>query len=71
MPAGRPLGDRDAWGPTPAPQPPDTGGVALGVVWGEGMANHRYSTGAGRILEFIERLVRMVYQRLFVQGGEA
>jgi len=42
----------------------------VGVVWGEGVSNQRApATGAG-ISGWVERLIRAVWQRFFMHGGE-
>ena len=45
----------------------------MGVVWGEGegAANQGGSAAGVAIPDWIERLVRAVWRRLFVHGGEA
>ena len=43
----------------------------MGVVWGEGVPNrHDPATGAG-ISGWVERLIRAVWERLFMRGGDA
>jgi hypothetical protein len=43
----------------------------VGVVWGEGVPNQRGpATGAG-ISGWVERLIRALWQRLFMHGGDA
>lgn len=43
----------------------------MGVVWGEGVPDQRGpATGAG-ISGWVERLIRAVWQRLFLYQGEA
>ena len=45
----------------------------MGVVWGEGegAANQRGTAAGVDIPDWIERLVRAVWRRLFMHGGEA
>jgi hypothetical protein len=45
----------------------------VGVVWGEGegAANQRGPAAGVAIPDWIERLFRAVWRRLFVHGGEA
>jgi hypothetical protein len=70
-----PLGGRPGAGTGhPRPQSPTiTRGGLVGVVWGEGegAANQRGPAVGVDIPNWIERLVRAVWRRLFVHGGEA
>ena len=58
-----------AWGPTIPPNPPE-GGFAVGVIWGEGMADHRSPTRGAGIRNYIDRLLRAVWHRLFAHEGQ-
>jgi hypothetical protein len=63
MPAGRPLGGRPARGPATIPESPGRG-FTVGVIWGEGMADHRSSTTGAGIRHRIERFMRALWDRL-------
>lgn len=42
----------------------------MGVVWGEGVPNQRGpATGAG-ISHWVDRLIRVVWERLFLNRGD-
>ncbi len=56
-----------------ARNPPNNPRGLVGVVWGEGegAANQGGPAAGVAIPDWIERLVRAVWRRLFVHGGEA
>ena len=41
----------------------------MGVVWGEGPASQRGRAADADISEWIERLIRAVWRRIFMYGG--
>ncbi len=43
----------------------------MGVIWGEGMADHRSPSRGAGIRNWIERFIREVWNRLFAREGRA
>jgi hypothetical protein len=67
---GGPWAADPAWGPTIRSNS-QKGDFAVGVIWGEGMADHRSATRSAGIRSWIERLMREVWNRLFAREGRA
>ncbi len=72
MPADRPLGGRPRLGAGHRRvNLPNHEGAFVGVVWGEAVTSQRGPvTGAG-ISDWVERLIRAVWERLFLHSGDA
>jgi hypothetical protein len=51
--------------------PPNHKGAFVGVVWGEGVPNQRGPASGAGISGWVERLIRAVWERLFMHGGDA
>jgi len=51
--------------------PPKPEGDVVGVVWGEGPANQRGQAVSVDVSDWIGQLIRAMWRRLFMQGGEA
>jgi hypothetical protein len=43
----------------------------VGVIWGEGMADHRSPTRSAGVRSWIERFIREIWNRLFAHEGRA
>jgi hypothetical protein len=60
--------------PSALHNPPTTeGAFFVGVVWGEGgdgMTNQGGPRAGAGLPEWVERLIRAVWRRIFVYGGE-
>jgi hypothetical protein len=71
MPA-RPLGGRPRLGAGHRRMcPPNHKGAFVGVVWGEDAPNQRGPASGAGISGWVERLIRAVWERLFMHGSDA
>jgi len=50
---------------------PKPEGDVVGVVWGEGPANQRGQAVSVDVSDWIGQLIRAMWRRLFMHGGEA
>ena len=43
----------------------------MGVVWGEGVPNQRGPAAGAGLPSWVERVIRAVWERVFMHGGDA